>query len=78
MHGTSAVYSKDGFTDNYYGLTIAGGYHDSNFFYGYKASSAADGNNNNSDRYLSAYYTNLDFAKDYTAWQTMCSEILQQ
>jgi hypothetical protein len=77
MHGTSADYSRDGFTDNYYGLTIAGGYHDSNFFYGYKASSTADENNNHSDKYYPSYYTNLDFAKDHTAWQTMCSEILQ-
>jgi hypothetical protein len=77
FHGsdTSADnYGENEFANNWFGLTVAAGNHDFNWFYGYLAKSGVT--TNYSDLPGLTYYSNLDFVKDHPIWAAMRTEIL--
>jgi hypothetical protein len=61
------------FANNWFGLTIAGGLGDHNWWYGNNYGSNADMN----DFYPSGYSCHLDFTKDHPAWNTLLQATLK-
>ena len=77
FHGSDTStdnYGDKEFANNWFGLTVAAGNHDPNWFYGYLAKSGVT--TNYSDLPGLTYYSNLDFVKDHPIWAAMRTEIL--